>query len=58
VDATDTTVISIHVLTALLDSRSTHNFVDLNTAECIDIMFGDQAGLRVTMANGERIRLV
>jgi hypothetical protein len=32
-------------ITALLDSGSTHNFVDLNTTECIDIKFGGRVGL-------------
>jgi hypothetical protein len=42
-------------ITALVDSGSTHNFMDLDTAECIGLKFGGQAGLRVTMANGERV---
>jgi hypothetical protein len=32
-------------ITALLDSGSTHNFVDLDTTECIDIKFGGRVGL-------------
>jgi hypothetical protein len=32
-------------ITALMDSGSTHNFVDLNTAERIGLKFGGRAGL-------------
>jgi predicted aspartyl protease len=32
-------------ITALVDSGSTHNFMDLDTAEHIGLKFGDRAGL-------------
>jgi hypothetical protein len=32
-------------ITALVDSGSTHNFVDLDTAERISLKFGGRAGL-------------
>jgi hypothetical protein len=41
--------------TALVDSGSTYNFVDLNTTEHIGLKFGSRAGLRVTVANDERV---
>jgi hypothetical protein len=43
-------------ITTLLDSRSTHNFVDLDTTTRIGIKFGSQAGLRVTVANDECVQ--
>jgi hypothetical protein len=77
-DATDTSVISIHVLTGirprvgrtmqlyvvingarittLLDSGSTHNFMDLNTIARIGIKFGGREGLRVTVSNDKRVQ--
>jgi hypothetical protein len=42
-------------ITGLVDSGSTHNFVDLDTAERIGLKFGGRAGLRVTVANSERV---
>jgi hypothetical protein len=42
-------------ITALVDSGSTHNFVDLDTAERISLKFGGRAGLRVTVANNKRV---
>jgi hypothetical protein len=41
---------------ALLDSGSTHNFVDLDTAACIGIKFGGRAGLRITVENNKRVQ--
>jgi hypothetical protein len=43
------------VLHALLDSGSTHNFVDSEAAACVGIVFNQQIGLRVTMAKGDRV---
>jgi hypothetical protein len=43
-------------LAALLDSDSTHNFVDLEAAERAGIHLGDKAGLRVTVANDDRVQ--
>jgi hypothetical protein len=43
-------------ITALLDSRSTHNFVDLDTTARVGIKFGGTTGLRVTVANGKRVQ--
>jgi hypothetical protein len=42
-------------ITAVLDSGSTHNFVDLETAARVGIKFGGTTGLRVTVVNGERV---
>jgi hypothetical protein len=42
-------------ITALVDSGSTHNFVDLDTVKHIGLKFDGQVGLRVTIANGERV---
>jgi hypothetical protein len=42
-------------LNALLDSGSTHNFVDLDTAERAGITLAGQAGLHITVANGDRV---
>jgi hypothetical protein len=39
------------VLTTLLDSGLTHNFIDVATAEGTDIVFQGGAGLRVVVAN-------
>jgi hypothetical protein len=49
--------VTIHgiVLRALLDSRSTHNFVDSEAAARVGIVFGTQAGLSVTVANGDHV---
>jgi hypothetical protein len=42
-------------LRALLDSGSTHNFIDTNAAERAGIGFLGCVGLRVAVANGDRI---
>jgi hypothetical protein len=42
-------------LIALLDSGSKHNFVDTDAAEHARLQFKQQAGLRVTVANGDRL---
>jgi hypothetical protein len=42
-------------LTTLLDSRSTHNFVDLEAATRAGITWTRQAGLHVAVANGDRV---
>lgn len=42
-------------LTALLDSGSTHNFVDDAAAACACIKLRHRAGLRVAVDNGDRI---
>jgi hypothetical protein len=49
--------VTIHgtVLWALLDSGSTHNFVDSVAAARAGIVFGTQAGLSVAVANGEHM---
>jgi hypothetical protein len=41
------------LLTTLLDSSSTHNFVDVVAASCTGIVLSGQAGLHVSMANGD-----
>jgi hypothetical protein len=43
-------------ITTLLDSGSTHNFVDLDTTDRVGIKLGGFAGLHVTMANGECVQ--
>jgi hypothetical protein len=43
------------VLRALLDSGSTHNFVDSEVAARVGIAFSGRAGLSVAMANGDRV---
>jgi hypothetical protein len=49
--------VTIHgtVLRALLDSGSTHNFVDSEAAARAGIVFGTQAGLSVAVANGDHV---
>jgi hypothetical protein len=42
-------------LTALLDSSSTHNFVDLEAAARAGIVWTKQGGLHVAVANGDRV---
>jgi hypothetical protein len=43
------------VLRALLDSESTHNFVDSEVAARVRIVFSGRIGLSVAMANGDRV---
>jgi hypothetical protein len=43
------------VLRALLDSRSTHNFVDSEAAARVGIKFSSKAGFSVAVANGDRV---
>jgi hypothetical protein len=43
------------VLTALLDSGSTHNFVDTDVAAHAGIQLCGASGLRVAVANGDRV---
>jgi hypothetical protein len=43
------------VLRALLDSGSTHNFVDSEAATCVGIMFSRRAGFSVAVANGNHV---
>jgi hypothetical protein len=45
----------VTVLQSLLDSGSTHNFVDSEAAARAGIVFGTQAGLSVTVANGDHV---
>jgi hypothetical protein len=42
-------VINSAQITTLVDSRSTHSFMDLDTVECIGLKFCGRAGLRVTI---------
>jgi hypothetical protein len=42
-------------LTALLDSGSTHNFVDTTAAERVGLRLQTQSGLRIAVANEDRI---
>jgi hypothetical protein len=43
------------VLQALLDSGSTHNFVDSEAAEHVGIIFSGHVELSVALANGDRV---
>jgi hypothetical protein len=43
------------VLCALLDFRSTHNFVDSEAAVRVEIVFSGHVGLSVIVANGDRV---
>jgi hypothetical protein len=43
------------VLWALLDSGSTHNVNDLEAAVRVGIVFGEQAGLSMAVANDNRV---
>jgi hypothetical protein len=43
------------LLTALLDFRSTSNFVDLEAASRAGIILSGQAGLHVVVANGDHV---
>jgi hypothetical protein len=42
-------------LHALIDSGSTHNFVDLEAAVCAGVVLHDHLGLRIVVANGDRL---
>jgi hypothetical protein len=42
-------------LRALLDSGSTHNFIDLVAANRAVVLFQECAGLRIAVANGDRL---
>jgi hypothetical protein len=42
-------------LMVLLDSRSIHNFIDVATTECVKIKFHGGTGLRVVVANDDRL---
>jgi hypothetical protein len=42
-------------LLALLDSGSTHNFVDIEAATQVGIILSEHGGLRVADANGDRL---
>jgi hypothetical protein len=42
-------------LTALLDSGSTHNFIDTDTVQRIEVHLQGRSGLRVAVANGDRL---
>jgi hypothetical protein len=43
------------VLRALLDSGSTHNFVDSEAAACVGIIFSRRTVFSVALANGDRV---
>jgi hypothetical protein len=43
------------VLRALLDSGSTHNFMDSEVAARVEIVFSGRTGLSVAVANGDRV---
>jgi hypothetical protein len=49
--------VTIHgaVLRALLDSELTHNFVDLEVAACVGIVFSGHNSLSIAGANGDRM---
>jgi hypothetical protein len=41
--------------TTLLDSGSTHNFIDTESAQCAGVQLRDDTGLRMAIANGDRL---
>jgi len=47
--------VSNYVLTTLLDSGSTHNFISPAAASLAGLRFGDNAGMNVIVANGDRV---
>ncbi|XP_066379502.1 uncharacterized protein [Miscanthus floridulus] len=47
--------IGTHELTTLLDSGSTHNFINPEAARSADLQFSDSAGAHVIVANGDRV---
>jgi hypothetical protein len=42
-------------LRVLLDSGSTHNYIDIAATDCTGISFTSGAGLRMAVANGDRL---
>jgi predicted aspartyl protease len=50
-----TVVINTVALTALLDSGSTHNFIDTDAARRTELHLTSQGDLRVAVANGDRV---
>jgi hypothetical protein len=50
-----TVIISNTSLHALLDSGSTYNFIDTAAADHVDVSFTSTVGLRVAVANGDRL---
>jgi hypothetical protein len=44
-------------LTTLLDSGSTHNFIDMASTEQAELDFKDQVDLRVAVANEDRLNI-
>jgi hypothetical protein len=44
-----------HNFTALLDSRSTHNFIGTAAAKHAGLHFHDNSGAHVVVANGDRV---
>jgi hypothetical protein len=43
------------LLVALLDTGSTHNFIDTDVATCVGLALLGSSGLRVLVANGDRV---
>jgi hypothetical protein len=43
------------VVVALLDSGSSHNFIDVDMARCAGVEIRPRAGLSVAVANGDMI---
>ena len=44
-----------HALTALLDTGSTHNFINLGTASTLKLEYNPSQGLHATVANGDKV---
>jgi hypothetical protein len=47
--------IGAHEFTALLDSGSTHNFINPDAASHADLQFSDSVGAHVIVANGDHV---
>jgi hypothetical protein len=47
--------IAVTLLVALLDTGSTHNFIDTDTATRAGLALLGSSGLRVVVANGDRV---
>lgn len=50
--------IGSHVLTTLVDTRSTHNFISTEAATRVGLHLEDSRGARVAVANGDHVQCV
>lgn len=44
-----------HKLTALMDTGSTHNFINADVAATVGLLFTDYPAIRVAVANGDKV---